>query len=428
MEDEYPKLRTIEAIAVQEDKICLRDPMGISDKLVYLSPDIFYIVSLFDGKHSILDIQTAYTRRFGNLLFSDRVRQIIEQLDSCLFLESVRFHEARDRIIGEYRESPLRPASHSGISYEKEAEALTAQLREIFNAFESATDRMSADRGSAQNGSALSGPAQNREEEPSGLLTGLIAPHIDIKRGGNCFAASYTELLNSCDATTFVILGISHAPTERRFVLTAKDFGTPLGTLPVDQEFIEDLTNRCTTDFFEDELVHRSEHSVEFQAVFLRYLYPDKPDIKIVPILCGSLDQVYTEGSPSREDEEFQEFTAALKELVTQRGNHVCCVAGVDLSHLGRRFGQNLTITQPLLEQAREDDRRMMQRILDLDGEGFFRFIQDEKDRRNVCGVPAIYTLLSVLDARCARLLSYDQAVDYDTQSVVTFMGAALYK
>jgi hypothetical protein len=211
-------------------------------------------------------------------------------------------------------------------------------------------------------------------------------------------------------------------------VLTAKDFDTPLGALPVDREFIEDLTKGCTIDFFEDELVHRGEHSVEFQAVFLRYLYPDNPDIMIVPILCGSLDQAYTGGSPSQEDAEFQEFTAILKELLARRGDQACCVAGVDLSHLGQRFGQNLTITQPLLEQAREDDRKMIQSILDLDGEGFFRFIQEERDRRNVCGVPAIYTLLNIQDARSARLLGYDQAVDYDTQSVVTFMSAALYK
>ena len=52
---------------------------------------------------------------------------------------------------------------------------------------------------------------------------------------------------------------------------------------------------------------------------------------------------------------------------------------------------------------------------------------QNEKDRRNVCGVPAIYTLLEIMDVKKTRLLQYDQSVDPAAQSVVTFMGAALY-
>jgi AmmeMemoRadiSam system protein B len=69
----------------------------------------------------------------------------------------------------------------------------------------------------------------------------------------------------------------------------------------------------------------------------------------------------------------------------------------------------------------------MIERILERDAEGFFRLILEEKDRRNVCGVPAIYALLRILDAGKSRLIRYDQAVDPSTQSVVTFMGAAFY-
>ena len=50
-----PKLRPVEAIATQDNMICLRDPLGFSDKLIFLPQDLFFIVTLFDGKHSILD-------------------------------------------------------------------------------------------------------------------------------------------------------------------------------------------------------------------------------------------------------------------------------------------------------------------------------------------------------------------------------------
>ncbi len=403
---DYPKLRPVEAVTARDNLICLRDPLGISERLICLPPELFFIVSLFDGNHSILDIQAAYTRRYGTLLFSDKVREIIEKLDSYLFLESDRFYEAQNRAVEEFRKATLREASHAGTAYEKDREALLKQIESLFDAPE--------------------GPGLPASQAPTGRLRGLIAPHIDIRRGGACFALSYAELARECSATTFIVLGISHVQTRRRFVLTEKDFDTPLGVLPVDRDFIASMRKQCTIDFFEDEFVHKSEHSVEFQALFLRYLFPAGEKARFVPILCSSRDEISSGRSPS-EDTEFLEFTSALKSVCEERGGQACIIAGVDLSHLGQRFGQNLTMTPAMLKKAEIDDRRMIQFILDRDAEGFIRLIQEEKDSRNVCGVPAIYTLLKLVDATSVLLLKYDQSVDPATQSVVTFMSAAFY-
>jgi AmmeMemoRadiSam system protein B len=401
-----PKLRPVEAIPTADKMICLRDPQGFSDKLVFLPYEAFFIVSLFDGRHSILDIQAEYTRRFGELLFSDKVHEIIEKLDSCLFLESGRFQEVMKKAVQEFRKAKVRRASHAGSGYESEHQALVSQIGGLFTSSE--------------------GPGLPEAEPRTGRMRGLIAPHIDIRRGGLCFAWSYAELAKECRATTFVILGISHVQTRKRFVLTDKDFETPLGVVAADRDFITGLTRKCDNDFFEDEFVHRGEHSVEFQTVFLRYLFPDKKELKIVPILCSFGEEVYSGGSPADEPE-FVEFTAALRDVLEEKEDRVCFIAGVDLSHLGRRFGQNVSMTSGFLRQAEADDRAMIDKILELDAEGFFGLIQEEKDRRNVCGVPAIYTLLRALDVKSARLLRYDQSVDNATQSVVTFMGAAFY-
>ena len=403
---DYPKLRAVEAIPAQDRMICLRDPGGFSDKILLLPPEAFFIISLFDGRHSILDIQAAFTRQFGDLLFSDKIRELIDQLDSALFLESDHFQEVRDRAVQEYRSSPLRAASHAGLSYEADGKELRKQL-----------DGMFTEPG---------GPGLPDTTSPGGRLRGLIAPHIDIRRGGACFASGYTELARECRARLFVILGISHVPTARRFVLTDKDFDTPLGVVSTDHTFIEKLSNRCGRDYFEDELVHRNEHSVEFQAVMLKYLYPDREDLRIVPILCSSKDNILAGNSPA-EDPEVQEFTAALRRMIDGCGEEVCLIAGVDLSHLGQRFGQVVTMTPAFLEQAEAEDMVMIERIIDRDADGFFNHIRAEQDRRNVCGVPAIHTLLTIVDTSSACLLRYEQSVDEQTQSVVTFMAAALY-
>lgn len=404
---EYPRLRPVEAIPAQQDMVCLRDTQGFSDKLLLIPRQLLFVLSLFDGNHGIVDIQAAYTRRFGDLLFSDRLRSIIDQLDQALFLESGRFHRMYARAVEEYRESPVRRASHAGTAYEENPEELTTHLNALFDAC---------------------GESENTAEHHR--IAGLIAPHIDIARGGSCFARTYRVLqkemgpLVETDGWTFVILGIAHAPTARRFVLTAKDFETPLGNLPVDRDFLEQLTRGCSTDFFQDELMHRGEHSVEFQALFLRYLFPAK-NVRIVPVLCSSRESDYR-GPPPGEDPEFKEFCESLKD--TARLRDTCClVAGVDLSHLGKRFGQDVQVNDQFLRWAREQDMRMIDTILRGDASGFMQYIRNEQDRRNVCGVPALHTMLSVLSVNRSRLVMYDQAVDREADSVVTFMGGVLY-
>jgi AmmeMemoRadiSam system protein B len=243
-------------------------------------------------------------------------------------------------------------------------------------------------------------------------------------------------------------VGIAHVPTRRRFVLCAKDFETPLGTLPLDRDFLAGLEGRLRSDFYEDEFVHRGEHSVEFQALFLRYLYDARKKVSIVPILCGGFEEALSSGMPE-DSPEVREFLRGLRESVAERGESACCIAAVDLSHLGRRFGQEVSIDEAFLKRAEAEDRGMIDRILARDAEGFFRLIQAEHDARNVCGVPAIYALLRVLEGSApsqapaadtggepstaaslpatGRLLRYEQAVEEPTQSVVTFMGAAFY-
>jgi len=403
---EYPKLRPVEALPTQENMICLRDPQGFSDKLLLVPPALFYVVSLFDGRHSVPDIQAAYASRFGELLFGEKVQEIIDQLDDALFLESERFQQARRQAIEDFRSAAFREATHAGMSYEAKPAELEQQLEVLF------TD--------------ADGPGLPDTANPSGRLRALIAPHIDLRRGGRCFAWSYAELARESRARTFVILGIAHVPTKHPFVLTAKDFQTPFGRVSTDRGFVETVRAKCRTDFYEDEFCHRSEHSIEFQTLFLQYLYREEKRLSIVPILCSLPPELYL-GAAISEHSEVEEFVEALRTTLKQADSEVCCIAAVDLSHIGRRFGQDVELSAELLKEVEREDRAMINTILSMDEEAFFRGIQQEQDRRNVCGVPALYTLLRVVQAEEGKLLRYEQAVDQATQSVVSFMAGAFY-
>jgi hypothetical protein len=62
-----------------------------------------------------------------------------------------------------------------------------------------------------------------------------------------------------------------------------------------------------------------------------------------------------------------------------------------------------------------------------LDAEGFYRSIEEEKDWRKVCGLSSIYATLSTIEAKKGKLLDYDQALEPDTGSVVSFASMAFY-
>src|SRR5262249_56372138 len=101
----------------------------------------------------------------------------------------------------------------------------------------------------------------------------LSARPIAFPRGGPAGAWAYRALAERCAADLFVIVGTCHVGMRHPFALTRKDYGTPLGPARADRDFVEALSARAAQDCFGSELAHRNEHSVEFQAVFLQYLY-----------------------------------------------------------------------------------------------------------------------------------------------------------
>ena len=62
-----------------------------------------------------------------------------------------------------------------------------------------------------------------------------------------------------------------------------------------------------------------------------------------------------------------------------------------------------------------------------MDAEGFYRSVEAEKDWRKICGLSPIYALLSTMEAKKGILFDYDQALEPDTGSVVSFASMGFY-
>jgi AmmeMemoRadiSam system protein B len=408
---DYPKLRAVNVFPIQmsgQTMICLQDPQNISENSLFLPPALYGVVSRFDGRHSILDIQAEYMRGSGQLLYREKVEEIIRQLDENLFLEGDRFQEALSQVEERFRKSSVREAALAGRSYEGDPERLRVQLEGYF-----ADPRGPGSLGGAsdQNG-----------------LRGLIAPHIDYQRGGFCYAHAHRELWKRGSSRTFVIFGTSHHPMEHPYCLTRKDFLTPLGRVEADRSVIDAIQSHCPYDLLMDEGVHRSEHSIEFQCVFLRYLYPEPLPIKIVPILSGSFHDAIAKRVSPLEMEPIRQFVDALKKVFQTCSTDICYVASADLAHLGLQFGDPEGIGEYDLRVLESEDQEMLGWVEGLDPEGFYQSIAKDRDRRKVCGLPAIYTMLHVMEARRGELLKYGQAFTAETQSVVSFASLAFYR
>jgi len=408
---DYPKLRPIEAFPVEVEnrqRIYIRDPLNYAKDSLLLSYPTYFIISHFDGRHSTLDIQEAFVRQFGDVLSSDKIRELAEQLDQYYYLDSERFARLQQEILDAFRRSPVRDMAHADTCYSAQAEEFTNQLTAFFNGTE---------------GPGL--PSPDGQRHPP--VRGIIAPHIDLRVGGLCYAWAYKELVERCDADLFILLGTSHYGMSQLFVATEKDYNTPLGPVKTDREFVQALQTNYSGDLFADEILHRTEHSLEFQTLFLQYVFGGKREFTVVPILVSSFHHMVMSETPPEQDPRVAAFLAALRETIARSGRKVCLVAGVDFAHVGQKFGDPGPLTQDFLNWVEAEDRRLIQALEQVAHADFFAQIAKDGDRRRVCGFSPMYTFLHLVEATRGKLLKYDRSFDPTTQSSVSFASLAFY-
>src|SRR5438128_9951221 len=89
--NDRPRLRMLEAFPVEEDGqrlVALRDPAGFTDQILVFPPALLDLVSLFDGEHSVSEIQAILRTRHGEAPTAEQIGGLIEGLDEAGFLAS----------------------------------------------------------------------------------------------------------------------------------------------------------------------------------------------------------------------------------------------------------------------------------------------------------------------------------------------------
>ncbi len=401
MSKQLPRLRRgldmFPSPVAERPGLVLRDPFRYSDEMLIIPPLLAAGLSYFDGESTVLDVQAYLTRLVGQLVPSEIIESLTEVMQRNGFLETEEFERLRRKRHAEFAAAPARLPVHAGSGYPDQTAELRAQLDDYL---------------------------KNDLSPAADPIIGLAAPHVSPFGGWQSYAAAYGRLSgaakNHAADKTVVVLGTSHYGQPERFGLTRKPFVTPLGTLQPDLELIDELTRNADGAVLREDYCHSMEHSIEFQCVFLQQMLGS--DFKILPVLCGPFAKALYYGEPPENDDQVLRFFDALGELAELHRSKLFWVLGIDLAHIGRRYGDDLTAVADEGEmlEVKEEDHQRLQHVCDGNTEEFFELVKPEEDRLKWCGFSPLYTFLNVVPEARGRMLRYEQW-NIDEQSVVSF-------
>jgi AmmeMemoRadiSam system protein B len=276
----------------------------------------------------------------------------------------------------------IRPPAVAGSFYPSDAGELRLILEECF-----ASSRLGPG-GSASPGSAF--------------LAGMV-PHAGYVYSGACAAHLYAQLAH--DVNRIILIGVNHWSRGNRAALSPSDaWQTPLGCVPVDQQFNTILEQRVRF-LKNDELAHAQEHSIEVQLPFLQRVLGE---FVFVPISLGDVS--------SDECAELGGVLAQILATPTVSPSKSVILASSDLSHY--------------LSPRRTDqiDRIVLERVLNREPAALLN--QVEQENITMCGVrPAAVMLYAAnqLGLKKARLLKHYHSGDVTPmRSVVGYATVVL--
>ena len=239
------------------------------------------------------------------------------------------------------------------------------------------------------------GPGKLPPTEEKKKIYGVICPHAGYMYSGPIACHSFYSI-SSESPELFIIIGPNHWGVGCN-VAAMKDcsWETPLGQVEVDSDAASELSkisDIVDLDFFS----HTKEHSLEVQVPMLQEVYSK---FKILPIIL--IDQKRNTA------EEIGDAVATIAKL-----KNSMIIGSSDFTH----YEPN--------EFAHEQDKALIEPILDLDVEQFYKVLYEKNV--TACGYGAIASTMIAckkLGATKGELLKYATSGDVtgDTSSVVGY-------
>ncbi len=385
--------------------IYFHDPQGYLPGPIALDRQIAALIPMLNGQFSVRDICNDL-KRYGNEVEEEDLLAFIRQLDEVRLLLSPWFRHCKTEIEENFEKREERPAVCSGSSYPSTAEEIRSMLDAVFTT--------TGDTG---------------KPEAAGPIRALYAPHIDLRVGLASYVPAFRPLAD-LRPRRVVLLATSHYSGSyyplydgKPFIATRKNFETPLGTIPADQETLRLLEEQseATGCSFVDR-AHRNEHSIELHLIFLQYLWPHS--FTLVPLLVGSLEELYyMEGGDT--GKKVDAMASFLRDRFAGDPDTLFVISG-DLSHVGKKFGDQAPASQ-LFDDIRSFDREFLGHAAAGRSRELLQLMKRDFDPYRICGFPPLYTALSALCNVKGKITSYELWDERERESAVTF-GSVLFQ
>jgi len=248
------------------------------------------------------------------------------------------------------------------------------------------------------------GPGEPPEEPgDTGEVVGIVVPNAGYAYSGPVAACSYSTLYRDRAPDSFVILGPNHQGAGSGVALYPKGaWKTPLGIAQIDEELTGAILD-ATGIIDMDERAHAYEHSIEVQLPFLQYLYGD---VKIAPISMMMQDL-----------ETALEVGGDIADAVDATGTDAAVIASTDFSHYVPA------------DTAKKQDRLVIDRIVDMDPEGVYRVVQE--NRITMCGYGPVIAAIessSSMGATEGELIRYATSGDVTPMREVVGYGSLAFR
>lgn len=370
----------------------MRDPFGYSDVTLIVPPPLVPLLAMFDGEQSEDELREAIYRMTNDLRSGEIMTNLRDALERAGFLEGPVFEELREARQRAFAEAPVREPAHAGTAYPEEEGTLREWMQ--------------------QQGLDAAGDSEE--------VLGIAAPHVSPEGGWSCYREAYRALGRRMADRVFVILGTSHYGEPEKFGLTRKDFVTPFGTARTERALVERLAAKAPRASRLEDYCHAVEHSIEFQVLFLQALFGT--EVKILPLLVGPFARSLYRGGMPEDDEGVREFLDALGEMNAAEGRRLCWVLGVDMAHMGRRYGDPMQAEAQRgeMEEVAERDKERIGKLEAGCAEEFWELVRPNHDDLKWCGSAPFYTFLKAVPEARGRLRIYEQW-NIDPHSVVSF-------
>ncbi|MGC2657750.1 MAG: AmmeMemoRadiSam system protein B [Bryobacteraceae bacterium] len=371
----------------------IRDPYHYSDATLLIPPPLVQALECFDGMQSPLELRAELVRSTGEIQVSDIEQNLFSALDEAGFLENDTYRRLKIDREAEFAAEATRAAIFAGSAYPADGFTL---------------------------GDLLTGKVG--EAQGSTSTVAIAAPHASPDGGWSTYRAAYRSLprKEQVHDKTFIVLGTSHYGAPERFGLTRKAFVTPYGETLADPALVDELERDAPGAIRMEDYCHSVEHSIEFQVVFLQHLYG--PKIRVLPILCGPFVRSVYEGGMPEGTDNVARFFGSLQEIYAREAHRLIWVLGVDMAHMGRRYGDPLVARADAGEMldVQERDRRRIAALEAGNATAYWAQVQEGQDDLKWCGSAPFYTFLKVMPPLKGQLLDYHQW-QIDPQSVVSF-------